>query len=182
MRCLGALTVDDCRARACLAARLLAHRDVKRIVDALQRAVPIPQLEIMVHRALRWKIFGQRLPLAAGPQQVEEAVDDLAHVGIPRPSTTSCRWDHRRHQRPFFIGEITRITQILTSCRSTMFRCPHRSVSAPRNQQLPGNHNRLIGLNKFLDRLLGTARRKRRKQTCAAYRHRATSRLHQTHP
>src|SRR5580693_5095359 len=153
LRRLGALTVDDCRARACLAARLLAHRHIKRIVAALQRAVPIPQLEIMVHRALRRQILGQRLPLAAGPQQVEKAVDDLAHVDIPRPPATSCRWDHRRHQGPFFIGEITRITQILTSCRSTMFRCPHRSLSAPVNQHLPGNHNRLIRLNKFLDRL-----------------------------
>jgi hypothetical protein len=66
-----------------------------------------------------------------GPQQVEKAVDDLAHVDIPRPPATSCRWDHRRHQGPFFVGEITRITQILTPCRSTMFRCPHRSFSAP---------------------------------------------------
>ena len=158
MRRLGALTVDDCRARACLAARLLAHRDVKRIVDALQRAVPIPQLEIMVHRAFRRQILGQRLPLAAGPQQVEKAVDNLAHVDIPRPPATSCGRDHRRHQGPFFIGEITGITDILTSCRSTMLRCPHRPFSSPANQRLPGNHNRFIRLNKFLDRLLERVR------------------------
>lgn len=126
MRRLGALAVDDCCARACFPARLLAHRDVKRMVDALQRAVPIPQLEIMVHRAFRRQILGQRLPLAAGPQQVQKAVDNLAHVDVPRPAATSCRRDHRLHQNPFFIGEITRITETLTPCRSTMFRCPHR--------------------------------------------------------
>jgi hypothetical protein len=31
-------------------------------------------------------------------------------------------------------------TYCSTSCRSTMFRCPHRSFSAPVNQRLPGNH------------------------------------------
>jgi hypothetical protein len=86
LRRLGALTVNDCRARVCLAARLLAHHDVKRMMVALHRAVPIPPLEM------------QRLPLAADPQQVEKAVDNLAHVDIPRPPATSRRWDHRRHQ------------------------------------------------------------------------------------
>ena len=156
MRCLGALTVDDCCTRACFAARLLAHCNVKRMVDALQRAVPIPQLEIMVHRAFRRQIPGQRLPLAASPQQIEKAVENLAHVDPPRPAAASCRWDHRRHQSPFFISEITRITQTLTPCRSTMFRCPHRPFLSPANQHLPGNHNRFIRLNKFLDRLLAS--------------------------
>ena len=139
MRRLCALTVDDCRARAGFAARLLAHRHVQRMVDTLQRAVPIPQFEIMVHRAFRRQILGQRLPLPSGPQQIEKAVDNLAHVDVPWPTATSCRRNHRRHQAPFFIGEITRITQTLTPCRSTMFRCPHRRSLPQRISADQGN-------------------------------------------
>jgi len=108
----------------------------------------------MVHCSFRRQILGQRLPLTTGPQEVEKAIDNLAHVDVPRPPVTSCWRDHRRHQGPFFIGEITGITNILTSCRSTMLRRPHRPFSSPTNQRLAGNHNRFIGRNKFLDRLL----------------------------
>src|SRR3954465_3171352 len=72
------------RARACFTSLLLALRHVQRVMDALQGAVPVPELEIVVHRALRRQILGQRLPLAAGPQHVEDPVQNLAHV--PRPS------------------------------------------------------------------------------------------------
>ena len=40
-------------------------------MDALQGAVPVPELEIVVHRLFRRQILVQRLPLAAGPQHVK---------------------------------------------------------------------------------------------------------------
>ena len=139
MSSLGALAVDDRNCRARRAPVALAGLDIERMVDALQRAVPIPQLEIMVHRAFRRQILGQRLPLAAGPQQVKKAVENLAHVDVPRPAATSCRRNRRRHQSPFFIGETTCITQTLTPCRSTMFRCPHRRSLPQRISADQGN-------------------------------------------
>ncbi len=38
----------------------------RRVMGALQRAVPIPQHEIIVHRELRRQVFRQGAPLAAG--------------------------------------------------------------------------------------------------------------------
>jgi hypothetical protein len=48
------------------------------MVDALQRAVPVPQLQIVVHRALRRQVFWQSLPLAAG------ALMKMASHGLAR--------------------------------------------------------------------------------------------------
>ncbi len=74
LRSFGALAVDDGRCRARLSAFRLARLDIERVMDALQRSVPVPQVEIVVNRALRRQILGQRLPLAAGPQHVEDGV------------------------------------------------------------------------------------------------------------
>jgi Integrase core domain len=64
---LGGLCVDDRRRRTCFTSRLLARRHVEPVVDALQRAVLIPQFRIIVHRTLRRQVFGQRLPLTPCP-------------------------------------------------------------------------------------------------------------------
>src|SRR5262249_10650129 len=37
---------------------------IERVMDALQRAIPTPEVEIGPYRALRRQVFGQRLPLA----------------------------------------------------------------------------------------------------------------------
>jgi hypothetical protein len=50
---LAALAVDDRRRGAGFSPGPLAHLDIKRVVDAVQRAVPIPQAEIVVRRTLR---------------------------------------------------------------------------------------------------------------------------------
>ena len=53
---LRGLRVDDRHRRACFTSLLLALRHVQRVMDALQGAVPVPELEIVVHRALRRQI------------------------------------------------------------------------------------------------------------------------------
>ena len=54
----GALTVDDRRGWAGFTALALARGDVERVVDALQRPVPIPQHEVRMRRALRRQVLG----------------------------------------------------------------------------------------------------------------------------
>jgi hypothetical protein len=43
-----------------------SRRHVQLVMDVLQGPVPVPELEIVVHRALRRQFLRQRLPLAAG--------------------------------------------------------------------------------------------------------------------
>lgn len=51
--------------------RVLTAAGRKVIVDGpIERAVPVPQAEIIVHRAARRMVFGQIAPLAAGAQDV----------------------------------------------------------------------------------------------------------------
>ena len=49
-RALDALAVDDGGGRARFAGGLLTTAPVKRLMDAVERAVPAPQIEIIVHR------------------------------------------------------------------------------------------------------------------------------------
>ena len=155
MRRLGALTVDDCRARAGVATRLLAYRHVKRMVDALQRAVPIPQHEVGMRRALWRQILRQRLPLAPRREHVEDRVQNLANVHLAPPAAALGRRDRWLDQRPLGIGQITRVTQATSvGGGAAMRRLPHGAPSQRCGCQ-KRNHNRFLRLNNFQDRLLG---------------------------
>ncbi len=53
---LGALRVDEGRGRAGLPSCLLAAVDVERVVDAPDRAVPLPRIQVVPHRAARTQV------------------------------------------------------------------------------------------------------------------------------
>src|SRR5437667_3423728 len=97
-------------------------------MDALQRAIPGPQVEIGPHCALRRQVFGQRLPLAAGPQDVENSVQNLAHINRALAAAVLGRWDHGLDNRPFGASQITRITKTAAVRSNAMFRLPHRAL------------------------------------------------------
>jgi hypothetical protein len=121
----AALAVDDRGRRARLAPGPLARLDVKRVVDALQRAVPIPQAEVVVRRALRRQILRQSLPLAAGRQHIEDGVQHLPDVHLAPSSATLGRRDHRLDQRPFAIRQVAGVPQPRASRQPPVFRRPH---------------------------------------------------------
>src|SRR5262245_45953733 len=97
-------------------------------MDALQRAIPGPQVEIGPHCALRRQVFGQRLPLAACPQHVENSVQNLAHVDRALAAALLSRWHHGLDNRPFGASQITRITKTDAVRSNAMFRLPHRAL------------------------------------------------------
>jgi hypothetical protein len=74
-----ALAVDHrCRGARVPGSRLAAVH-VEFMMDAIERAIPAPQIEVIVQRRARRQVFRDRPPLAAGRQNVHEAVHDLAH-------------------------------------------------------------------------------------------------------
>ncbi len=79
------------------------------MVSALKRAVPVPQHEIVVHRAPGRRVLGQRAPLAAGLQHIENPVHHLAKVHIARPTAALGRRDQGRDQRPLRSAQVARI-------------------------------------------------------------------------
>jgi len=121
----GALTVDDRGGWAGLPTLTLACGNIERMVDALQRAVPIPQHEVRMRCALRRQILGQRLPLATRREHVENCVENLANIDLAPTTAALGRWDHRLSQRPFSIRQIARISQTMPLSGAAMFRFPH---------------------------------------------------------
>lgn len=77
---ISALGIDDGRGRARFPACLLAASDVKLVMDALDRAIPLPKVQIVPNSAARRQIRRQRVPLAAsgGRCQVDEVWPDTA--------------------------------------------------------------------------------------------------------
>ncbi len=51
-------------------------------MDALERAVPTPKVEVIVEGRARRQILRDGAPLAAGAENVHEAVDNLAYVDV----------------------------------------------------------------------------------------------------
>ena len=121
----GALTIDDRGGWACFPALVHARSDIERMMNALQRAVPIPQHEIRMRRALRRQVLRQRLPLATRRKHVEDRIENLANIHLAATAAALGWWDHRLDQRPFGIGEIARISQAAALRSAAMFRLPH---------------------------------------------------------
>src|SRR5688500_3053167 len=88
------------------------------MMNAAKRAIPFPQVEILPDRAPGRQVLRQCLPLAAGPQHVEDGVEHLADVHGPRSSTALGRADQRLDQRPLHIRQVALVAQ------STPIRCP----------------------------------------------------------
>src|SRR6478735_7895951 len=122
---LGALAVDDRGRRARLAAFALPRRHIERMVNALQRAVPLPQHEISVRRALWRQVLRQRCPLATGREHVEDRVQNLTDIHFAPPAAALGRRNCRPHQRPLSIRQIARVTQATAIGSTAMFRLPH---------------------------------------------------------
>jgi hypothetical protein len=135
------LAVNDCHRWARFASSLFAHRDVKCMMDALQRAVPVPQHEVIMRGAFRRQILGQRLPLASGPKHVEDRVQSLSNIDRTLAPAVPSRRNHRLDQRPFGVGQITRIAQATSVSCTAVFMCPHRALF---RESVPSNESQMI--------------------------------------
>src|SRR6516162_2519129 len=67
---LHALAIDDGGGRAGFSFALLPTRHIKHVMDAIQRAVVAPQVEIVEKCAARRQIFRDRTPLASRAQNM----------------------------------------------------------------------------------------------------------------
>src|SRR5205085_6653742 len=97
-------------------------------MNALQRAVPIPQHEVGMRGALRWQILRQRLPLTARREHIEDRIQNFADVHLAPTPTALGRRYRRFDQRPLAVAQITRVAQAVAVGSTAMFRLPH---SAP---------------------------------------------------
>ena len=156
LRSLGALAVDHRRRWARLAPFPVAYRHIERVVDALERAVPVPQHEVVMCRRLRRQVLGQRRPLAARPKNIEDPVEHLADVHVARPTAAPAGSLARSAPTPHpsdRSGNASRAVQRLAGVQASTSRTPPECFGCPTM-----NHKRLIRFNNFLDRLLERSR------------------------
>src|SRR5215469_13470808 len=90
---LDRLAVDDTSRGTGFAVSGLARLQQQFKIDPLEQALVPPIVEIALHRGERRKVLRQQTPLAAGPCDIQDRVDNSAQVGISRTAQTL----NRRH-------------------------------------------------------------------------------------
>ena len=111
------------------------HVDEREVVNGLMyvlstgcqwRAVPkdLPPRSTLYDYFDRWSWDGT--PLAAGAEDVHQAVDDLALIDMTSVAGALGRRNKRLDMRPFRLGQIARIAQPTAVVASAIFVGPHR--------------------------------------------------------
>ena len=95
-------------------------------MNAIQRAVPGPKVEITKQRALRRQVFGNITPLASCAQHIHEAVHDFPRLNGALASAALGRRDQGLDMRPLIVRSIARIAQLVTIVFRAVFGRPHR--------------------------------------------------------
>ena len=111
LRSLGALAVDHRRRWARLAPFPVAYRHIERVVDALERAGPVPWHEDRMCRRPAVRSLGSADFWQPVHGFIEDPVEHLADVHVARPTAAPRRRDHWLDQRPLRIRQIARVTQ-----------------------------------------------------------------------
>src|SRR5829696_413094 len=144
---LYALAIDDSRGRTGFTPCLLPHLDIQHVVDAAERAVPVPPVQVLPNRAARREVLRERLPLTPRPEHVEDRVQDLSQVDRSRTPAAFGGPDQRRNQRPLGFREIAVVAQAAPIRCCTMLRVPHE---APRSTQVPPRESQPTPQTQFL--------------------------------
>src|SRR3954452_1108704 len=136
---LDALAIDDRSARAGVPPRQLPACHIEHVVNAPERAVVVPSVEVVVQGAARRQVLGDRGPLAARAQDVHETVGHLAQVDRPLVAAALGGRDQRGDQRPVRVGQVTWVAQLATVVAPTVLFRPHQRLppdrTTPRKSQ-----------------------------------------------
>jgi len=103
------LVVDHTGTWACLASFNLAQVHDQHRVHRLEQTSVAPGVEIALDRRDWREAFGQKPPGTTARRDVEQGVQDFAHVRCPAPTSPLGPRDERRCQRPLPIRHIARV-------------------------------------------------------------------------
>ena len=104
------MRVNDGGCWACFAANRFPTLHVEFVMNAIKRAVPVPQIKITMHRRARRSVFGHRPPLATGGQNVHHIIDHVSDVDRAFVAAAFGRRDQEFNGLPLLVGEVARIT------------------------------------------------------------------------
>jgi len=96
------------------------------VVDGGQRVVVIPANQIVMQGAFRRQILRDIAPLTSRAEHIHDPVDDLANVDLAvSPAVLGWR-DERLDKRPFRVGQVARVAQLVAVVFGTVIAGPHR--------------------------------------------------------
>src|SRR5215475_7397404 len=107
---LDRLAVDDTSRGTGFAVSGLARLEQQFKIDPLEQTLVAPIVEIALHRGERRKVLWQQAPLAAGPCDIQDRVDNSAQVGFSRTAQTLNRRHIGLDHPPLCIGKVAGIT------------------------------------------------------------------------
>ena len=103
---LDTLTVQTTRRGVFMAPRLLSHFRPQRVMNALPGAIIAPAPKVMVDALPVWIFLGQHPPLDATYHDVQDGVDDHAHIQAAWSSTRFGRWDQWLDNIPLAVAQV----------------------------------------------------------------------------
>jgi hypothetical protein len=110
-------------------------------MNAIQRAVPVPKVEITKQRALRRQVFGNITPLASRAQHIHEAVHDFPRLNGALASAAFGRRDQGLDMRPLIVRQIAGITQL---ARLYLGRFSDVHIGGPSSNQAASLESQMI--------------------------------------
>jgi len=103
---LDALAVDDPRAGLTLSSFNQAQMFSQMGVNLVPQAIALPESEVVIDRAPRSEVFGQISPLAAGPDQIENGVEQLPERMLAPSALLAWLGETIIDELPFGVGKI----------------------------------------------------------------------------
>ena len=106
------MAIDHSGGRTGFAANRFAAFYIKLMINEIERAIPTPQVEIIVQRRAGRQVFRDGPPLTTGGENIHQAVHNLAHDHCAFVAAAPAWWDQRFYQFPFVVGEVAGIAQM----------------------------------------------------------------------
>src|SRR3984957_7646742 len=135
---LGALAVDDRGRGAGVAPDPFAICHHERVVYPFKPPIVASGGEPAVNCPPWRQAFRQQAPRAAGPRDIEDAVDDLAHRPLARPACHTGLWQVRRDHAPLCVRQIGLVSGDNAAMLSSSSWRPHGESKLV--QETPWNH------------------------------------------
>src|SRR5205085_10305953 len=78
-----------------------------------------PEAQIMIDTLAVRILAGQQRPRDAAPYDIEDGIQDQAHIQLSRSSSGLGRRDERFDKMPFSVGEVTRVELVAHTSERT---------------------------------------------------------------
>jgi len=106
---LDALGIDDAGRGPWLLARLLAGLGIQGVMDPLPQAIVPPAVELRRDGAPGGEVVGQLSPLASGPQDVEDGVEEVPPVHGGRAADSLGLGQQGPQEVPLTVGQVAQV-------------------------------------------------------------------------